>query len=342
MTVHLGYVIGAADELTLVGIEVRALQELGGRVTLFDAARAQIASDLKAAEVNYLFGDAAAAEVLMAVSAVVELPFSISLNPRSVSALITEPARLVRIAEAAQSVIVVTEHDRERLSAALPPEASSLETKIVHVPFGVTTPTDEEIVPIGRRQGIAGLGGFVGQEGRVLELQCLAGLLKAGVDATMDVLAPADEWGSVRELCGRHDMTHRVTLHSRPAEMVALLGQRRIGLVPGFPDGTAPSVGFLRPVGQALAVGTPLVAVGSAWVSDLVMHGAEGYVAPRHHADAEALAPAMRRLMRDDVLWNRFSEAGRRRAAQRFDLHRRAEVLMGLFGGRPHSDAGLR
>ena len=88
------------------------------------------------------------------------------------------------------------------------------------------------------------------------------------------------------------------------------------------------SEGLPLSVIEAMAAGLPVVATAVGGVPELVVDGETGLLVPPR--DAEALAQALDRLVRDRELRGRLGDAGRRRAEELFDLppFRRAHLAL--------------
>ena len=75
---------------------------------------------------------------------------------------------------------------------------------------------------------------------------------------------------------------------------------------------------FGRTIGEAMFLGTPVVATDAGGIREAVEPGGDGLLFPS--GDHEALAGALLALARDPGLRDRLAEAGRRKAANLFDL----------------------
>jgi glycosyltransferase involved in cell wall biosynthesis len=80
---------------------------------------------------------------------------------------------------------------------------------------------------------------------------------------------------------------------------------------------------------EAMAAGLPVVASAVGGVGELVQDGSTGLLAPA--GDAGALAAAVQRLLDDPELRHRMGEAGRRRAAERFDVRVQRSAHLDLY-----------
>lgn len=87
--------------------------------------------------------------------------------------------------------------------------------------------------------------------------------------------------------------------------------------------------GFGLTVVEAMAAGLPVVATAVGGVTDLVVHGETGFLAPR--GDAAALAGAVARLIDDAALRVRMATGARARARERFDARATVDGVAALY-----------
>jgi glycosyltransferase involved in cell wall biosynthesis len=120
------------------------------------------------------------------------------------------------------------------------------------------------------------------------------------------------------ELARRRDVALRVETRVSEAELVGAYNQA--ALVAYAP--------YLEPFGlvalEAMACGTPLVAVAEGGTRESITHEATGILAPR---DAQAFAEAVERVLSDAPLAARLGEQGREAAAGRWTWARSTERL---------------
>lgn len=88
-----------------------------------------------------------------------------------------------------------------------------------------------------------------------------------------------------------------------------------------------------RALMESMYLGIPCVATEVCGTMAVVDHGETGFLVPLN--DAAAFATALRRLMEDDVLYSRFSEASMARARRDFDDDAVIERLKELYRRRP-------
>lgn len=117
------------------------------------------------------------------------------------------------------------------------------------------------------------------------------------------------------------------------AELVDLVRGAQIACVPSLYEG------FSLPAAEAMATGTPLVATTGGAIPEVA--GADGEtslaVPP---GDADALAGALNRLLRDGELRRRLGAAGRERVLSRFTWARAAEGTVELYRAAVAARAG--
>jgi colanic acid/amylovoran biosynthesis glycosyltransferase len=157
--------------------------------------------------------------------------------------------------------------------------------------------------------------GLLARRGTPVRLEIVGdGPLRAEIEATARRRgAPLTLHGALPQE-GVHELYRRAAVFSLPC-VVARTGDR---------DGLPTSVL------EAMALGVPVVTTAVNGLSEAVIDGGTGLHVPQH--DPVALADALERLLGDDLLAARLSQAARRHVEQRFALERSAARLRTLFG----------
>ncbi|MBA2326093.1 MAG: glycosyltransferase, partial [Actinobacteria bacterium] len=88
---------------------------------------------------------------------------------------------------------------------------------------------------------------------------------------------------------------------------------------------------------EAMRAGTPVVVTDVVGSRDAVEHGRSGFVVPPD--DSAALADAVTRLLVDPALRRAFSDAGRRRVEERFDIRMAAVGIAEVYGSLARGEA---
>ena len=93
---------------------------------------------------------------------------------------------------------------------------------------------------------------------------------------------------------------------------------------------TIPAATFLSTIMEALACGTPVVAMAMGGIPEQVKEGVTGYLTPP--GDAEALAAQIVRLLQDDELRQEMGGQAAEDAKKSFDLRSRWKSIRGGMG----------
>ena len=158
-------------------------------------------------------------------------------------------------------------------------------------------------------------------KGRDVFVHMAARLVAGGLDAEFVVMGEGTEKRPLRQLVGRLGIASRVTFASpaHPRHMA------------GFDVLVEPSMmeGLGYAVLQAMALGVPVVAAGAGGIFDLVSDGETGWLVPP--GDAETMARAVWRLLRDPTGSAEMARRARDRVEQRFDAGRAARAALDFY-----------
>jgi len=100
--------------------------------------------------------------------------------------------------------------------------------------------------------------------------------------------------------------------------------------VPSITARSGDAEGFGLVFAEAQATGLPVASFASGGVPEAVAHGETGFLAAER--DVSGLASYILLLLKNDTLWNHFSENGQRRTRLLFNLHRQARLLDNIYG----------
>jgi colanic acid/amylovoran biosynthesis glycosyltransferase len=98
---------------------------------------------------------------------------------------------------------------------------------------------------------------------------------------------------------------------------------------PSVASATRDGEGFGMVFAEAQAMGLPVVACATGGIPEAVAHEQTGLLVPQR--DWETLATKLLLLLQNRELWERFSEAGRARVEERFDIRTQAAVLESIY-----------
>lgn len=80
---------------------------------------------------------------------------------------------------------------------------------------------------------------------------------------------------------------------------------------------------------EAQAMGLPVASFETGGIPEAVVHGETGLLA--RERDLAGLVQNIVALLSDASMWERFSDAGRRRACQLFDIYRQTAALEDIY-----------
>jgi len=119
-------------------------------------------------------------------------------------------------------------------------------------------------------------------------------------------------------------------LSTQPAALVRYwMNRARVLCVPSVTVDSGASEGFGMVFAEAQAMGLPVASFETGGIPEAVVHGETGLLA--RERDTAGLAQNIIALLSDHSMWERFSEAGRRRARELFDIRRQTAALEDIY-----------
>jgi glycosyltransferase involved in cell wall biosynthesis len=152
-----------------------------------------------------------------------------------------------------------------------------------------------------------------------------------GVDFALRFVADGPDLARLSAQAAQAGIAGKVHFHGRVtrAEIAALLQTADVMAAPSVPTGDGRREGIPVVLMEAMACGVPVVASDLSGIPELVADEVCGLlVAPR---DTAGLAGALARLYADPSLRRRFSQAGRAKVLEEFDLTTNAARLVEEF-----------
>jgi len=169
------------------------------------------------------------------------------------------------------------------------------------------------------------VGRLAQEKGFAVLIAAVAELVRAGEPVRLTLVGDGPERAALEALAQRELPPGAVTFTGAlgASEVTARLTEADIFCLPSFAEGI-PVV-----LMEAMASGMPVIATQIMGIPELVRHGETGLLVPpgRH----EALAAAVRRLLRDPALRLQYGQAGRAAVVASFDVREAAATLRGLF-----------
>lgn len=126
-------------------------------------------------------------------------------------------------------------------------------------------------------------------------------------------------------------------LSTQPAGVVRYwMNRARVFCVPSVTVDSGASEGFGMVFAEAQAMGLPVASFETGGIPEAVLHGETGLLA--RERDTAGLAQNIIALLSDGSMWERFSDAGRRRARELFDIRRQTAALEDIYRAVLHRD----
>jgi glycosyltransferase involved in cell wall biosynthesis len=299
---------------------LRTLAHFAEAVTVMPVIRASGVQHLHA---HFAVGSATVTWVL---ARLLDLPFSVTAHAYDIwQDRLLLPEKL----SAAKFVVTCTEHNRQHLLATYPGTRAT----IVVVHHGVDA---RRFAPVDRRDRavphILAVGRLCEQKGFEILLRACALLAQQGEAFECRIIGDGPLRNALHALARELGMTTRVHFLGRAfqEEMPQYYAEADLFVLPCTQASDNDRDGIPNTLMEAMASGLPVVSTWFSGIPELVHHGTTGLLVERD--DPAALAAAMRRLLREPALRQRFGAAGRERVMAHFSLERAAARLAELFG----------
>jgi len=181
--------------------------------------------------------------------------------------------------------------------------------------------------PVRGGQTIIGVGRFDKCKGFDDLLRAVHVLVRDGLHVRLDLIGEGDESKSLAKLARQLGIDETVRFRGwLPFEQVKnAMSEAAVLVHPSSELGDAvPTV-----VKEACALGTPVVGTAIAGIPELLNYGRCGIVVPAR--DPERMASAIKQLLTDEPARQRYAEAARKYAEEKFDLWRNGRRLANLL-----------
>jgi glycosyltransferase involved in cell wall biosynthesis len=158
--------------------------------------------------------------------------------------------------------------------------------------------------------------------------------MERGLSVQLDLIGDGPDRRDLEEAAARLGIQSAVTFHGwiNQDRIREFLERAGAFVLPSFAEGVPVSLM------EAMAMEIPCVSTFIAGIPELIDSGENGILVPA--ADAEALAQAIERLIRDPELRTRLAGAGRRKVIESYNLRANAERLAELFRRRVGVETG--
>jgi glycosyltransferase involved in cell wall biosynthesis len=195
---------------------------------------------------------------------------------------------------------------------------------IVCIPNPVSLPP---VVSQLREPGLVVFAGRCEASKGIFDLLEAAGILRAQVPGLRIECAGDGDLGKVQRYAASMNLAPRVTMRGWLGKEAAerLLSRASVFVLPSYAEGLPMSVL------EAMAGGCPVVATHVGGIPNLVTDGVDGLLVPP--GNPQALAAALRRILRDPAFARQLGNAARQTIANRYTAERSIERLEQVYAG---------
>ncbi|MEQ1727757.1 MAG: glycosyltransferase [Vicinamibacterales bacterium] len=270
-------------------------------------------------------------EVAMAVSGLLDVPFSFTAHARDIYAT---PSALEEKIRAARVVVTCTDYNVTHLRR-LCPELPAAHVQLVH--HGVDVDEASRIaegrrVHTDARPVILAAGRLIDKKGFDTLIEACARLHERGRLFECRIFGTGPLMAALRRRADAAGLASIVELPGwAPAgRLLDAMGTAAVFAMPSRVATGGDRDGIPNVVLEAMATGLPVVATNVSGIPEAVSDGRTGLLVEPD--DVTALADALERVLTDAALSSRFGAAARARIAEEFTLQVASSRLQSLFG----------
>ncbi len=252
------------------------------------------------------------------------VPLVVTLHGSDVTVRSKDPELYRRLSEAAARFICVSAFIRERaLEAGFP--AQKLLVHYIGIDRAVFFPADSTAP----RQGVLFVGRLVEKKGCEYLLRAMQVVQRAHPLSELTVIGDGPLRSSLEALAQQLKIRCEFRGTQSSDLVREALRNTKIFCVPSVTAGNGDSEGLPTVFAEAQAMGVPVVSTSHGGIPEIVVHGANGLLAPER--DYEALAKALSVLLGDEDRWQQFHFAALQRTEQHFDLRTQTALLENIY-----------
>jgi glycosyltransferase involved in cell wall biosynthesis len=227
----------------------------------------------------------------------------------------------------ASAIVCASDFIRSKALLRGAPEHKS----VVHY-IGVDT---EEFFPeasVPQSPNVLFVGRLVENKGCEYLLQAMHNVQASFPDCSLTIIGDGPLRASLEQVAAERGLkrTHFLGPQSHD-EVKKHLASATIFCVPSVEVASGASEGLGIVFLEAQAMGVPVVSFATGGIPEAVQHGVTGLLAPER--DWQGLAANISLLLENRAMWQRFSEAGRTRVCELFDLKKQTAKLETIYDG---------
>ena len=227
--------------------------------------------------------------------------------------------------ESAALVLCVSNFVREKAIR----RGAPAERTLVHY-LGVDTSWFTPDPAIARSETVLFVGRLVENKGCELLLRAMALVKRSRPECRVVILGDGPLRPRLGAIARELALGNVSFLSTQPADAVRRwMNEARVLCVPSVTVKSGASEGFGMVFAEAQAMGLPVASFETGGIPEAVGHGTTGLLAAER--DVPGLARNIIALLSAGSMWQRFSDAARRRVRERFDLRRQTAALENIY-----------
>ncbi|NQT20720.1 MAG: glycosyltransferase [Planctomycetes bacterium] len=260
--------------------------------------------------------------IARSVSNLLTIPYTFSIHARDI--FVDKPPAADTI-KCARAVAACTAAALERAKELMPPD---MHRKLHLVRHGVEAPPDGGPAERARERVVLMVGRLVGKKGVPILLAALKRIRDNGTEIECVILGDGPRRADVEKAIAGLGITGAVQVPGwADADKVrAWMTRASVLAVPSVVTECGDRDGLPNVILEAAAAGLPVVASDVGGIGEFISDGATGLLVPP--GDAGALAGAIERMINDDKLRRKLTDAAREKVGREFDPNANAATLI--------------
>lgn len=224
----------------------------------------------------------------------------------------------------ARLFIAVSEFIKEKLlEQSFPPD------KVVEHYIGVAPETFRPDLGVPREPMVLFVGRLIEKKGCEYLIRAMSRVQAVRPEVELVVIGDGPLRPTLEQLAGELLCRYRFLGVQSPEIVQAWMNRAQVFSVPSITADSGDSEAFGIVFAEAQAMGLPVVSFATGGVAEAVAHGETGFLAVER--DWKALAEHIMHLLKDETLWQQFSQKGQERVRTLFNLHRQTSALEDIY-----------
>ncbi len=250
------------------------------------------------------------------------LPYSVTLHAHD---LYIHQVMLGEKLRNAETVVTISEHNREMISDLYPDVADKVE--VVHCGVDVATISPRPEAPNNQPPKVAVVAGLREYKGHAYLIEAHKILHQRGIDMRLDIVGDGPLRTELEAMAANSPIAEQIVFHgARPVdEAIKIVSQADAFVLPSVVLNNGRKDGIPVALMEAMALEVPVISTRVSGIPELVEHEVTGLLADER--DPTDLADALERMLTDHELRDRLAGAGRQRVVEQFDLSQTVDAM---------------